>query len=341
MRTYEIGRRIVLIASILAAGVLALAVASQAASVTPKPKKPHVSTGGARHVLGTSAQLTGTIEPNGQETSYYFQWGPTIAYGSQTPTQSAGNGTAKVKVGPPISGLQPGTAYHYRLVALYGAGQVIYGHDRTFTAKGAALKFEITKIPQVVVGVPFILSGALRGQGSPGHQIVLQASPFPYTQAFTTIGLPGRTDATGRFSFRVANLSTSTAFRVITLDARALYSPVITVHAALHVTLSVRSSGHAGLVRLYGTVTPAAVGAPLLIQLRKPIKPGKPTKSEATTRFASQFSTVVKKGGRTFSRFSIVVKVLHTGRYRAFVKLRSGGPLVSGASQTVVLHGTK
>jgi len=339
MRTSRIGRQIALILSLLAACAMTLPLASQAAPRPPKTHPlPHVSTGGARYVLATSAQLTAVINPNGQETSYFFEWGPTTAYGSRTPTEGVGGGTAKVKVGKAISGLQSGVTYHFRVVALYGVGGVVNGRDHAFAAKGSALTFELPKIPQVVVGTPFVLSGTLRGLGGARHPVVLQASPYPYREAFTTIGAPGLTDAAGRFSFRVANLSTSTAFRVITLDTRPIYSPVVTVHAAVHVTLSVRSSGHTGLVRLYGTVSPAEVGAQVLFQLRKPIKPGKPTPSEATTRFVSQFTTIVKKGGRAFSRFSIVVNVLHTGRYRAFVKLHPGGALASSASQTVVLH---
>jgi hypothetical protein len=101
----------------------------------------------------------------------------------------------------------------------------------------------------------------------------------------------------------------------------------------------VRSSGHLGLVRLFGTVTPAAVGAQVEIQLEKKVRPRAGSEeTEPAIRFATQFTTVVKKAGRTFSRFSLVATVRHGGHYRAFVKLKPG-PLVSGSStQTVLLH---
>lgn len=333
MSSSKIGRRIVLSAPLLASVALALPAGSQAV-LKPAEPRPHVSTGGASYVLGTSALLTAVIKPNNVQTSYYFQYGPTAAYGSQTPTVSVGNGTTTVHEGQAISKLQPGVTYHYRAVAVTTTGVVVPGQDRTLTTKANALKFEIEKISQVVVRTPFILSGTLSGFGSANHQVVLQASPYPYLEAFTSIGTPGVTNAAGRFSFRVANLSSSTEFRVITLDARPVYSPVVTVHAAVNVTLRVSSSGRQGLVRLYGTVTPAEVGAQVSIQLRKAIRPGK---SEATTRFVSQFVTVAKKAGRAFSRFSMVVNVRLGGRYRAFVKVRPGA-LMSGSSQTVVLH---
>jgi hypothetical protein len=297
-----------------------------------------VFTGGAHHVLPTSAQLTAVIKPNGTATSYYFQWGPTTAYGSQTPTVSVGAGTAKVPVGQTISRLAEGGTYHFRVVGVYSGALLALGADHSFVTKGTPLKFEIPKIPAVTVGTPFALSGALTGLGGANHAVVLQASPYPYQQAFATIAASGLTNAAGRFSFRVASISTTTAFRVITLDPRPVYSSIVTVHAAVRVMLHVRSSGQTGLARVYGTVTPAAVGAPVLIQLRKAIPPtSKPSESEATTHFVTQFTTVVKKGGRSFSRFSMVISPRHTGRYRAYVRLHTGA-LVSGASSTVVLH---
>jgi hypothetical protein len=340
MKRFKSSGLIAIGVSMLAIGAIPVSIASSQAAPAPKarPPKPHVSTGGARRLAGSSAELTASVDPKGQATSYYFQWGITAAYGAQTATVSVGSGLTKLKVGQTITGLQQGVTYHFRAVAVYavnGQNQTVAGRDRTFALKGQ-LKFEIPKIPPVTVGSPFILGGVLRGVGGARHPISLQASPYPYT-SFTTIGVPGLTDASGRFAFRVAHLSSSTAFRVVALELRPLYSPVLTVSAAARVTLHVRAGAHAGLVRLYGTVTPAAIGASLSIQLRKPIKSRKPSKSEATTKFVNAFFTVVKKAGQSFSRFSVVVKVRQTGRYRAFVKVRSGA-VVSGASQSVVLH---
>jgi len=339
MSSHKIARPIALIASLLAIGVVALPLASQAAAKGSTPKRPSVSTGAATHILSSSALLNGTVTPNGTETSYYFQWGPSTAYGSQTPTVSAGSGSTKVKVGQAISGLQAGVSYHFRLVGVTNSSAPpILGHDHTFTVGKNELRFEIAKSQEVMVGTPFLLSGTLSGLGSANHAVVLQASPYPYSEAFKTIAAPGVTDARGRFSFRVLSIASSTAFRVITLDSRPVYSSTVAVHAAARIVLHVRSSAHPGLVRLYGTVTPAAVGATVFFQVHKSVKPG-PLKPGAETvgKFVSQFATLVKKGGHTFSRFSVVVNVRIAGRYRAFIKLPPG-PVVSGYSQTVVLH---
>jgi hypothetical protein len=345
MRSFHKRRSVVLIASSLAVPALIAPVASHAGrTATSALLKPTVSTGAAQHVLASSALLTGTLNPNGIPTSYYFQWGPSTAYGAQTPTVSVGAGTTRVKVGQAIVGLQRGALYHFRIVALYGQGAVAFGKDRSFIVAGSGLKFELAKAPRVVVGTPFILSGTLTGLGAANLTVILQASPFPYLQPFTTIGLPGTTDRFGRFAFRVAHLSRSTEFRVITADLRPLYSRVLTVPAMVRVTLRVRSSGRPGLVRLFGTVTPAAVGARVSLQLLKAVRPGpgrgseESEESETATRYVTQFRTVVKKATRSFSRFSMVVNVRHGGRYRAFVKVKPG-PVASGySSQTVVLH---
>src|SRR5947209_5577976 len=83
---------------------------------------PTVATGGAKSVTATSATLTGTVNPNGESTSYHFEHGTTTAYGSTSPTGDAGSGTKNVNASEAISGLAPNTKYHYRLVASNSSG---------------------------------------------------------------------------------------------------------------------------------------------------------------------------------------------------------------------------
>src|SRR5207244_1570321 len=73
------------------------------------------STGGTSAVTSSSAKLGGAVDPNGQPTSYYFEYGPTQRYGSRTGDQAAGNGDKTVKASADVGGLQPNTQYHYRL----------------------------------------------------------------------------------------------------------------------------------------------------------------------------------------------------------------------------------
>lgn len=63
--------------------------------------------------------LNGTVNPNGIRTTYRFEYGRTTAYGQSipVPAANAGSGASAMAVSHTVSGLDPATAYHYRLVA--------------------------------------------------------------------------------------------------------------------------------------------------------------------------------------------------------------------------------
>lgn len=92
---------------------------------------PKVTTGSASSVTLNSATLNGTVNPNGESTTYFFEYGTDTSYGSTTSASSAGSGTSAVSVNASISGLTSDTTYHYRLVATNSDG-TSYGDDRTF-----------------------------------------------------------------------------------------------------------------------------------------------------------------------------------------------------------------
>jgi len=335
MRTRKIGPRSALATALLASVALALPAGSIAASAKTQP---HGETKHASHLRGSTGLLTGTVFPQGVETSYYFQYGPTVAYGSQTPTAAAGKGTTKVSVGQPVTGLTPGTTYHFRLVLVIGA-TTVPERDKTFVAGGTAssrLVFKLAKSKAAdVYSTPFLISGTLSGIGSANAPIALQASPYPYLEPFVNVGAAGTTNAAGAFSFRISNLQMNTQFRIVTLGTLPIYSPILTEQVALSVKLRVSTTKRPGVVRLSGLVSPAKVGTPVEIQLQKASRPS--GKSENTARYVPAFKTKLKRGGKTFSRFSVVVEIRHAGRYRAIIKLGKG-PLVSGTSNSIVIH---
>jgi hypothetical protein len=92
---------------------------------------PAATTGPASAITDRSATLIGNVDAKGAPTSYHFEYGPTTAYGSTTPTAVAGSG-GTVTAAATISALRPATTYHYRLVAT-NAGGVTKGPDRIFT----------------------------------------------------------------------------------------------------------------------------------------------------------------------------------------------------------------
>ncbi|HEV7484015.1 MAG TPA: hypothetical protein VGO13_13040 [Solirubrobacterales bacterium] len=100
---------------------------------TPRP--PVVSTGAASEVQEVQATINGTINPNGVDTHYYFQYGPTTAYGTNVPAPPGSDAGSSSSLAPEhltLEGLSPSTTYHYRLVA-NSEGGTSYGSDQTFT----------------------------------------------------------------------------------------------------------------------------------------------------------------------------------------------------------------
>jgi hypothetical protein len=234
-------------------------------------------------------------------------------------------------VGQTVIGLLPG--YHYRLVATNSVGTTL-GADRVFTPKAVANKIEVPKgLVTDVYGSPLLLTGRITGTGAAGRKVVVQSSPFPYLEPFVTVSTAAVTNAAGVFSFRVTNLVRNAELRVGTLDPRPLYSAVMHVQVAVRVTFHARSAGH-GLVRLYGTVAPAVSGATVRFQVAKPVRPGK---SEKATAFVTQFTAKVKHATHSFSRFSTVVRLRHSGNYRALVKPREAS-LATGSSAHLKLR---
>ena len=93
----------------------------------------------ASNVHSTEATLNGTVNPNGATTSYYFEYGPTTAYGTKTSEVGAGSGWTDVNASTTITGLTPGS-YHFRVVASNQFGTT-NGKDMTFeTATAGDLK---------------------------------------------------------------------------------------------------------------------------------------------------------------------------------------------------------
>jgi virginiamycin B lyase len=93
---------------------------------------PLATTDDPNEIGPTSASLNGTASPRGVATRVHFDFGPTTAYGSTTPEQAIGDGDDTASVTARLTGLQPSTTYHYRLVATSVIGTVT-GVDATVT----------------------------------------------------------------------------------------------------------------------------------------------------------------------------------------------------------------
>jgi hypothetical protein len=123
---------------------------------TPPVPLPTVTTAGANEVTVGTATLTGSIDPQGWETGYYFQYGLSTAYGSRWPSLPVilGSPTGSQSIVTFLQNLQPGTLYHYRLVAS-NPGGTSYGADQTFaTPAYPAPVIQEAPILATPIGVP-------------------------------------------------------------------------------------------------------------------------------------------------------------------------------------------
>ncbi len=99
---------------------------------------PSISSLTATGLTRTSATLGATINPGLSLTTYHFEYGPSPSYGSRTMESGAiGSDNADHPAAAALSGLAPGTVYHYRVVATNSIGPA-YGSDQTFTTLPAA-----------------------------------------------------------------------------------------------------------------------------------------------------------------------------------------------------------
>lgn len=92
---------------------------------------PTAVTGAASNIEDDSATLNGTVNPNGVSTTTFFQWGTSTSYGNITPITNIGSGNITLPFAANITGLTPGTTYHYRIVAVNSKGTNM-GADATF-----------------------------------------------------------------------------------------------------------------------------------------------------------------------------------------------------------------
>jgi hypothetical protein len=90
------------------------------------------------NVTASSAVFYCSAYTGGTPTTGYFEWGLTTSYGNATAPQSLGAGIGTVPFHQLLSGLQPGTYYHFRVVAS-NAVTVVRGVDTSFYTDPAML----------------------------------------------------------------------------------------------------------------------------------------------------------------------------------------------------------
>jgi hypothetical protein len=291
--------------------VVGTAVALCVSAGTAQAVVPGVTTGAATRITSTGATLTGRVNPRSLPTTYFFEYGPTTAYGARTPAATAGAGAAAVAAAAPLTALAPSTRYHFRLVAQNASG-VATGADRTFRTSDA---IGIGAAPNPVrFGASVTIEGTVTGPGNAGQTVQVQQRPFPITGGFVPFGNAVVTDAQGRFAIALLSLPVSTQFRATVSGRPGLRSNtlVVRVRPVVRVRTSRTHVRRGGRVHFSGTIRPAEVGRPLAIQKRR------------GTRWITVSGMLVRARGTGFGVFDKTIRVPRGGQYRIFVGAGSG-----------------
>jgi hypothetical protein len=288
-------------------GALLWAPASAAAA-----EKPVVVTGAAANITPTSVVLNGAVNPKGAATTYFIQIGKTSLFGVNTAATAAGSGTRRVRVAVPISGLEPYTKYHYRLVAQNSEG-ITRGRRRTFRTKRQALALSLAASPNPVrAGGVTTLSGTLTGTGNGGRDVMIKSNPWPYTQGFLPVGNTLVTNADGTFSSTVASMPVTTQFLAQMPARPQVASPILTVGATVKVTrrVRVRRGERRGRLKFRGRITPAVDGSAVVVQkLRR----------HGSGGWFNVGRSFARHTGKGYSSYRKTIKQRRGGRYRVVV----------------------
>ncbi len=210
-----------------------------------------LATAPATEVLGTSATLNGSLEPNGLDTHYWFEYGPSPSYGSSTPHEDAGEASAVKLVSATLTGIEPNRTYYYRLVGENSVG-VTYGAEETLTTNaivpvaGAASLVSSTRTEATLTGTlnpqnsettyEFVF-GETSNYGE--HTYSVNAGSGLGEEHVEAIGLTGLTPSTTyHYALRASNQAGTVTGPDGTFTTAPASPPGVTTGGASNITLT-------------------------------------------------------------------------------------------------------
>jgi len=187
------------------------------------PNPPIATTGDASAVGTGKATVAGTVNPKGEATSVFVQYGTTTSYGKQTASKALPADGADHQLSFDLTGLSPGTTYHYRVVATHASNATGYGDDKTFT----------TGAPP-----PVAKTGLAAPVGA--HTATIHGVVNPHGAATTAYVEYGKTTAyglrTAAKDVGAGSVDTAVAFDLTGLAAKTLYRyRVVAAHGSTKV----------------------------------------------------------------------------------------------------------
>jgi phosphodiesterase/alkaline phosphatase D-like protein len=196
---------------------------------------PSAVTGVATGITNTTATLTGTVVTNGQTTSAYFLWGTAPTYGNQTAATNVSAALTPMPVSYTLTGLAPGTTFHYQLVASHPGVAPQAGLDQAFTT------------------IPLVRwRSAVTAHTTPSR---VRHKPFQFTTTGTvvpSVALPPGVGCTGLVYVRYLRGRKAVAFRKVPLVSNCTYGTSVAfrrriAHTTTRLRVVVRFQGNAYL----------------------------------------------------------------------------------------------
>jgi hypothetical protein len=127
-------------------GKTSVSGATQKMFTTRAVTAPTATTFAAEGLKETEATLKGTVNPGGEATEYFFEYGTGTGYGQTTEKATVSASGGNQAVSATLTKLAPGTEYHFRLVAKNKQSPLGEGLDRSFKTASPPAK-EPTKEP--------------------------------------------------------------------------------------------------------------------------------------------------------------------------------------------------
>jgi hypothetical protein len=183
---------------------------------------PTVTTGAPSTVGDTSAGLTGSVDPHGLPTTFVFEFGPSLSFGSIAGPASAGQGQGPVALTASLAGLSSATTYYYRVVASNSQGTT-FGSVASFTTTGPA-----TGPDAVTLGASSVANttAVVSGQVNPRRQSTTYTFEYGPSTSFGTVTPPVALDSANvpeAVSNQLSGLSPNTTYyyRLVASNATA------------------------------------------------------------------------------------------------------------------------
>jgi len=120
------------------------AVACAAVYVSYESGQPTITTLDADNISFQSATLLGTIRTNGNDLSYYFEYGTTEKFGNKTEKVNVSASNNEIPVAASVEKLTPETTYYFRLVAIVNQSETINGQTKSFETSKHKPNIEIS-----------------------------------------------------------------------------------------------------------------------------------------------------------------------------------------------------